>query len=348
MRPTTGTGLAPPPQGAAGAAAKKPLFIVWTRFQRRVASMDQVLGFDVHYIPPPFGPKWLKPLGYVVQALRTAGVLAARRPDVVWVQSPPTFLPQLAVALRPLAGGFRIVADCHHMAFEPPWSRIPGTIWALNRCDVVLVHNTDSRAAPEAAGVAPGRIRVLEDPPPSLDLPEPDATQPAPAQVQPYVLAPCSFQQDEPIPILLEAAQLLPEVCFLITGSRRRADALGFTRNAPGNVRFTDYLPLGAFEKLLVEASVVLGLTDTEGVQLSVANEALGAHRALVLSDTRIMRAMFGEAALFAKNTPEDLAARLDEALARRSELETRSAALKTRRQADWRAAAAAVTAMLD
>ena len=46
---------------------------------------------------------------------------------------------------------------------------------------------------------------------------------------------------------------------------------------------------------------MVLGLTDAEGIQLSVANEALGAHRALVLSDTRILRAMFGEAALFAQ-----------------------------------------------
>ena len=55
---------------------------------------------------------------------------------------------------------------------------------------------------------------------------------------------------------------------------------------------------------------MVLGLTSMEGVQLSVANEALGAERALVLSDTRILRAMFGEAALFAPNTPEGLAAR--------------------------------------
>ena len=111
---------------------------------------------------------------------------------------------------------------------------------------------------------------------------------------------------------------------------------------------FTDYLPIPEFERLLGGAAAVLGLTDVEGIQLSVANEALGAHRALVLSDTRILRAMFGEAALFAQNTPEGLAARLREAMARRPELEARSAALKARRQADWRAAAAAVTATLD
>jgi hypothetical protein len=322
------------------------LFIVWTRFQRRVASMGETLDFEVRYLPPPFEPKWLKPFGYALQCARTAGVVLARRPKVVWVQSPPTFLFHLLVALRPLAGGFRIVADCHHLVFEPPWSRIPGTVRAMNRCDVVLVHNEESRGAAEAFGVNPEKIRVLEDPPPALTLPSPASVpQPAP---QPYVLTPCSFLADEPIPILLATARLMPDVRFLITGSRRKAEARGFTRDCPPNVSFTDYLPLADFERLLVEASVVLGLTDAEGVQLSVANEALGAHRALVLSDTRILRAMFGEAALFARNTPEELAARLRDALDRRPELEARSAALKARRQRDWRAAAAAVTAMLD
>jgi glycosyltransferase involved in cell wall biosynthesis len=140
---------------------------------------------------------------------------------------------------------------------------------------------------------------------------------------------------------------LVPDVTFLITGSKRKAESLGFLRDVPPNVRFTDYLELEEFERLLADAAVVMGLTSEEGVQLSVANEALGADKALVLSDTRILREMFGAAALFAKNTPEDWAARLHEALARRAELEARSAALKTRRIEDWRAPAEAVARRL-
>jgi glycosyltransferase involved in cell wall biosynthesis len=322
---------------------KKPLFISWIGFQRRVASIDQALDFDVLYVPPPFQSKWLKPLGYAAQALRTAVAVLARRPSVIWAQSPPTFLPHLLLALRPVAGRYRIVADCHQSVFDPPWTGVPGAVAAMNRCDVVLVHNAESRPAAEALGVEPGRILVLEDPPPLLEAPEPGRA-PDPA-APPYVLTPCSFSADEPIPVLLDAARLLPELRILITGSRRKAEGLGFLRDKPANVRFTDYLPLPEFERLLTEASVVLGLTSVEGVQLSVANEALGANRALVLSDTRILRAMFGEAALFAQNTPEDIAAQLTQAVARRAELETRSAALKTRRRQDWRAAADAVTA---
>ena len=92
---------------------------------------------------------------------------------------------------------------------------------------------------------------------------------------------------------------------------------------------------------------MVFGLTNVEGIQLSVANEALGGNKALVLSDTTILRSMFGEAALFTLNTPEAIATALRDALARRPALEAASAALKVRRQAAWRAPAEKVARML-
>jgi hypothetical protein len=306
--------------------------------------MKQFLDFDIYYVPPPVFSKRLKPFGYIAQAIRTMRIVVATKPDVVWVQSPPAFLPHLLLLLRRVTRRFRIVVDGHNAALAPPWSRFPATAWAMNRCDRVLVHNTEMRPAAEALGVRPEKIRVLEDPPPVLDLPEPGRSG-----TESYVLVPCSFNPDEraPIAAVLTAARLLPEVRFKITGRRRKAEALGFTRDPPGNVRFTDYLPIGEFEDLLIAAGVVLGVTSRQGCQLSAANEALGAHCALVLSDTQILREMFGEAALFAQNTPESLAETLREAIARREELRARSAALKTRRQASWLDAARLVTQSL-
>jgi hypothetical protein len=243
----------------------------------------------------------------------------------------------MLLALSRLMGGFAIVVDGHNGSLTPPWSRFPGTAWAMNRCERVLVHNAEMRPVAEALGVRPEKIQVLEDPPPVLD--PPGTSTPAGA---PYVLVPCSFNPDEhaPIPVVLEAARLMPEVPFLITGRLRKAEAAGLTRDVPPNVRFTDYLPIEAFEELLFGAGVVLGVTSRQNCQLSVANEALGAHCALVLSDTLTLRNMFGAAALFAQNTPAGLAAALREALARRDELRARSAELKARRQAAWLKAA--------
>ena len=82
------------------------------------------------------------------------------------------------------------------------------------------------------------------------------------------------------------AARLLPNVDFKITGRKRKAEAQGLTSDAPPNVEFTDYLTIEGFEALLAGANVVLGVTSRTNCQLSVANEALGAHAPLVLSDT--------------------------------------------------------------
>lgn len=324
--------------------AKRPLFVSWLRFSRRIASLDEHFGFDVRYFPSPVLSKWLKPFGYLAQAFGTARAVLATRPPEVWLHCPPTFLPHLALALRRVAGPFRIVADCHSGALSSRWTWLPGTVWAINRCDLALVHNAEDLAEALRRGVRRDRLVLLEDPPPTRLLPAP---APRADGAAPFVLVPCSFNPDEPIPVLLEAARRAPELRFLITGSRRRAAFQGFLRDVPPNVEFTDFLPLDAFERLLVDAAVVLGLTSVEGIQLSVANEALGVDKALVLSDTRILRAMFGEAALLAKNTPEDIAATLREAMARRAELEARSAALKARRLREWRAPAATVARML-
>ncbi len=339
--------ISPAPEAARGkdamqgaAPVSKQIYIAWIDFQRRASSMNQYVDFDLHYLPPPFAPKWLKPVGYIGQAFQTVRLVLATRPDVVWVQSPPGLIPHVLLALRAVTRRFGLVVDCHNASMIPPWSRFPGVAWVLNRCDRVLVHNEEMRGVAEALGVRPGQIRVLEDPPPILDLPE--GGVPAEPGAPPFVLVPCSFNADEhvPIPAVLGAARLMPDVRFKITGRRYKAEALGFTRDAPENVEFTDYLTVEGFEHLLSGAAVVLGVTSRTNCQLSVANEALGAHSALVLSDTGILRKMFGEAALFARNTPEELAAALREALDHRAELEARSEALKLRRQASWLAEA--------
>jgi glycosyltransferase involved in cell wall biosynthesis len=322
----------PHPQSGEPHPASKQLYVAWVDFQRRAASMGQFLDFEIAYVPPPVFARWLKPFGYLVQAARTGRRVLSTRPDVVWLQSPPSFLPQLLLILRSFTPRFRIVVDAHNSTFASPWSYFPGAVRAMNHCDLVLVHNAEVRALAVAAGIEAGRLQVLEDPPSRLASQGRGSVLSEP----PYILVPCSFRPDEPIPVLLDAARLLPEIGFRITGSRRRAEALGFTAAAPDNVRFTDYLPTTEFERTLADAAVVLGLTSREGIQLSVANEALGAGRALVLSDTRILRTLFGEAALFARNTPESLAATLREAAARGEELQARSAALKARRQQRW------------
>lgn len=317
----------------------KQIYITWIDFQRRAESMNQYVDFDLYYLPPPVSRKWLKPFGYLLQAWRTIRIVLAERPDTVWVQSPPGMVPHILLALRAVTRHYGLIVDCHNASMLPPWSHFPGVAWVLNRSDRVLVHNEEMRKEAEALGVRPALIRVLEDPPPLLDLP---VLPPKAPDARPFVLVPCSFNADEhlPIPAVMGAARLLPEVDFKITGRKRKAEAQGLTKDTPANVTFTDYLTIEGFEELLAGASVVLGVTSRTNCQLSVANEALGAHAPLVLSDTGILRKMFGDAALFAQNNPEALAGALAQAIGCQPELRARSEALKRRRQESWLAEA--------
>lgn len=313
------------------------LFVAWTRFQRRAESMQSFFGYEAHYVPPPFARTWLKPFGYAVQAWRTLRLIRRTRPRVLWLQLPPTFLPHLVLLARPLAGGrdMRIVADCHNRTFRPPWSRMPGLARLLNRMDATIVHNDEVAGTAAALGVAADRLMVLEDRAPAF-APAPARPGPADAQAAPAVLVPCSFNPDEPIAALLDAAAAAPELRFLVTGNLDRARARGFVGRAPANVTFTGFLPTADYERLLAEATVVLGLTTIEGIQLSVAGEALSAGKPMVLSDTAILRALFGAAAVMTANEPAAIAAACRAAAADAGTLAARAVRLREARDARW------------
>ena len=232
----------------------EPIYIAWIDFQRRVASMEQILGFEVHYVPSPFITQWLKPLGYLAQALRTVAHPARRRPG----------RGLGAVAARPSCR--TCCWRCVGLIAAASASSSTATTASLDPALVALARHglgdeplrrragAQRRDAPAGRGARRrGRRRsgCSRIRPPLLDPP----AAPSPAEAAPYVLVPCSFGPDEPIPVLLAAARLLPEVALPrspAAGARPRRSAS--PRDAPANVRFTDYLPIEEFERLLVGA----------------------------------------------------------------------------------------------
>ncbi len=297
--------------------------------------MRSEVGYELHFVSPPYEQRWLKPLSYLRQAVETWRILSKSRPDVVWYQSPPTFLAHLLWLFRVIGGHrYAIVADCHNAALRPPWAHVPFTSLLLNRFDLVLAHNAEVRTMAVDLGVTTDRLTVLETRPAQVA-----ATMPrrADADGRPLVFVPTSFSADEPIDVLLQAAALLPQVRFALTGRLSRAKPQGYPDRAPDNVEFTDYIDVATFNRMLGAARVVVGLTTVEGIQLSAANEAIGAGKPLVLSDTHILRELFGAAAVFSRNDVKSLAAAIEDALARAPSLAQRSEALRRQRELRWR-----------
>jgi glycosyltransferase involved in cell wall biosynthesis len=179
---------------------------------------------------------------------------------------------------------------------------------SLRAADVVLVHNEAMRTEALAQGWPASALRVLEDVPPVLAA----ATNGAATQSyvnlpRPWVIVPGSFSADEPIREVLEAARRAPEIGFVLTGSLKSA---GRNRHPlddlPANVAMPGFLPTEAFDALLSDADVIMGLTRFADTQLSVCNEALGFGKPLVTSDTRLLRELFGSAAVFVETEDPD------------------------------------------
>lgn len=320
------------------------LHLAWAAFQRRQVSMAPLVGLECVFLPLAYkGRSHARRLfAYLQLAWRTWRVLAARRPQELWLQLPQLPLLWVALLYRLVAPHpLRLVADCHNAMFRPPWSRLPFALASLVRCDLVVVHNDEVWHQAIAFGLPPERLSVLEDVPP-LRTPG-VAVPPVPALLagrpRPWVLFPGSFGSDEPVAEVFEAARRLRGCAtVVVTGRLVNAAKNGHALDdLPDNLLLTDYLPLADFDALLLHCDLVLALTRHEGVQLSVCNEALGFGRAMVMSDTALLRRLFGSAAVCADSSdPAALARAVEAASARRAELEQRGAALALRRRDDW------------
>lgn len=281
-----------------------------------------------------------KAWAYLGNGWRTLSTLRTARADVVWVQLPQVPLLWVALMYRAMSHrGVRVVADCHNAQLRPPWSRFPLALWSLRRSDVVLVHNQAMLAQARQLGWPMDRVRVLEDVPPiGKAQPSNGAARRLIAAGKPWVVFPGSFAADEPISEILAAARLAPELSFILTGRTETARRHGHVLDElPANVVLPGFLPVEAFDDLLREADVVLGLTKLEGIQLSVCNEALGFGRPLVTSDTSLLRAMFGAAAVLVDAaSPASIAQGCRLALADASHRAALSVALGRQRLTAW------------
>jgi glycosyltransferase involved in cell wall biosynthesis len=311
----------------------KHLFLAWTDFQRRQISMQGTFGFTIRFLGLPSANLTIKFIQYFKLALVTLAILVRRRPRIVWVQLPP--MPLLMVVLTYRAVFQRdlvVVADCHNGVFRPPWSTWPGLRRMLQSCDLALIHNDSVSREANLLGLKFQKLLVLEDCP--ATIPE-DVTSEFRFE-SPLVLFPAGFAKDEPVQEIIEAARRLPDVTFVLTGRLERAHANHDLSRIPENLKLTGFLPAQDFNAILTQSDIVLALTTVEGIQLSACNEAIGAGKPMVLSDTALLRKLFGDGAIFVQNDADAIVAGLSLAFKQLRLLSEKVCVLKSRRMEQW------------
>lgn len=236
---------------------------------------------------------------YLGQWLRTARVLRDERPDAVFVMTPPVFaaLPAFWYAFR---RGKRVVLDAHTAAFlHPRWRHLQWLQRAMCRqAATTIVHNQHLADIVTQMG---GRPTLVPDVP--VVYPETDSFARPDALTVAVV---CSFNYDEPIEAILEAARLLGDIKFFITGNPRHL-APKLASNLPSNVTLTGFLTVPAYGGLLKAADVVMSLTTRDHTMLRGAYEAVYQGTPVIVSDWPLLREAFAFGALHVDNTRDQI-----------------------------------------
>lgn len=305
--------------------------IAWVSYQRRADIMKNYWGYEDFYITSRFKKKLLRPFDYISKIYSTINILIKYRPDVLWLQLPPTFLVFIGLIYKKInKEKVYIICDFHNSALRPKWFNLPLVQSSLNKIDALIAHNEQVRDELIQKKIKSDVIVVLEDMPFSYSCNDLQV-------VKNTVLFPCSFDIDEPLNVVIEAARKVPHIIFNITGNYVGKVNQNVIDNTPENVNFTGYLSRESFDKLFFESSVILGLTTRDNVQLSVSNEALSADKSMVLSNTTTLKNLFGDAAVFVDSlNAESIAKGCIFAVENTDDLQFKTMHLKELRIARW------------
>jgi glycosyltransferase involved in cell wall biosynthesis len=238
-------------------------------------------------------------LKYLGQALRTWWILATERPAAVFVMTPPLFAPLVAWSYCALFR-CRLVVDAHSAAFlHPRWKHLQWLqFWLMRRAATTIVHNEHFRQIVERHG---GHATIVGDIPIRFQEGERYAL---PEGFNIAVVS--SFNPDEPIAAVVEAARRLPDVHFHLSGDAKALDRR-IRQALPPNVRLTGFLPDSAYGFLISRADAVMALTTRDHTMLRGAWEAVYQDTPVIVSNWPILHKAFDEGAIHVDNSPEDI-----------------------------------------
>jgi glycosyltransferase involved in cell wall biosynthesis len=293
---------------------RSALAITWEQ-HRRTRELCSWLALPLHELSCS-GPRLQR---YWRLGVATVKLLRTERPKVVYVQNPSLMLTLIVIAVRPFAGGYRVLMDAHNEAVAPFaynfWPVPPLSRLAIRAADITIVTNAALADQVKAIG---GRPLVLPDRLPTSPVPPRTVAMSTPMRVM--VVA--TYAADEPIAEIIEAARLLGnDFHFFITGRETKLPQEQRDR-LPSNVKQTGFLSEHDYWALMADCHVMLDLTLKPNCLVCGAYEAMAAQRPMILTGNDATVDLFGNVAVFpASPSPQDIATSVQEARVRYSEL---------------------------
>ena len=318
------------------------LFLVWgpPTHGPRSRVFARELGIDIRFVTSTTRRGLLvAPLKYTSQASKTFRLLAARRPRLVFVQSPPTFAV-MAVWLYGALTGARFVVDAHSAAMLSAYWTRPRWLYRLiaRRALATIVTNEHFAQWIRRSG---GRALVIRDIPTSFPagdtFPVADAFN---------VMVVNTFAKDEPLSQVIAAADGLNDVVFHVTGDPRRPGAY-VPERVPANVRFTGFLPDPEYYALMASSQAVMCLTTRDHTMQRGACEALWMGKPIVTSRWPLLQEYFRAGTVHVANTADGIRNGVREMVQRHAEYEHEIRRPQAERRGAWQTAVGSLHALL-
>jgi hypothetical protein len=287
------------------ARAEDVVALAWVRFHPRTQALADDLGGVALFIDPdspgPLPPRAL--LGRVVAAVRTWRLLDHHRPVGVVALSEPLLAPLVAWAWCTIRGR-RLLIDCRpgdEFESGAMTGRGPVHRFVLRRALAVLTHTpADLVLVDRWRGHG---VLVIDD----LPEPAPPRAGRRRALTSFDVAVAACLHPLEPYPVVLEAARLLPQVTFALTGDPARLPT-EVVAGLPPNVSPVGELMEPELLELFSRAQVIAVLGRPGPTVPRPAFEAVGLGRPLVMLDRPGVRATMGQAALITPALPGPMA----------------------------------------
>jgi glycosyltransferase involved in cell wall biosynthesis len=308
------------------------LFLVWgpPSHGPRSRVLAKKLGIDAIFIEGARRRGLVAaPMKYPLQTVKTLRLLATRKPQIAFVQSPPSFAP-LVLALFGRVTSTRFIVDGHSDAFQAFYWTRPRWLfrWIYRSAMVTIVTNEAMAADLESFGAT---TLILRDVP--TEFPGTGSTYDVPDGFNIAVVS--TYASDEPLAEVLDAARTSPHVTFHVTGKLKNAPQELVT-DAASNIVFTDYLPDEQYYDLLRSCDAVMCLTTRDNTMQRGACEALSLARPVITSDWPLLRTYFREGAIFVQPSSESISHGVETAAASKDVLTAQMVEMKKHQAKDW------------
>lgn len=312
--------------------ADRSLFLVWgpPSHGPRSQVFAKELGIrELHFIDVTSKRgAWIAPFKYMLQALLTFSLLLRKKPNLIFVQSPPG-LAVLVVYFYCAITGSRYIVDAHSAALQLPFWTKPRWFWsALARKALMTIVTNEHFENMLKEWRAPAM--VLHDIPTTF----PNGA-PYPMNGSFNITVVNTFSSDEPLEEILRAAQEMEGVKFYITGKVSRA-APAILELISKNVVFTDFLSTERYYALMRTSHAVMCLTTRNHTMQRGACEALSMGKPIVTSQWPLLQEYFNKGTVHVDNTSSGIRSGVNEMKTHYDRYQLGIRELQVSQQVEW------------